>query len=264
MYKNNFVVVIKSKGKVLRENNSCVMLPFGTEYSILLKNLDSRQAVARVDVDGDNVLDGSRIIVPGNSTVELKGKMRGSTIRHRFKFIKKTREISEYRGDRPDDGLVRVEYWFEQETIQWVPPAVVTYYTPPTPMKCKGPSVWDGGQLTYGGIVHDSSTTASCNYVNSLLTSSPPGKAQLTSSPPGKDGITVQGSRTKQDFIHGSTGTLESNSSVLVIHLRGIGTKQKKVVKPITVKTRFRCSTCGRRSKSSAKWCSNCGTNLEM
>jgi len=57
--------------------------------------------------------------------------------------------------------------------------------------------------------------------------------------------------------------------------LRGISTKIKKnknqstvlyekIEKAITVRTRFRCPTCGRRSKSSAKWCSNCGTNLEM
>ena len=249
MYKNNFVAVIKSKGKVLRERNGCVMLPFGTEYSILLKNLDSRDAVAQVSVDGENMVDG-RVIVPGNETVELKGKMRGNKVKHRFKFIKKTEEISKYRGDRPDDGLVRVEYWFEQETIQWITPV---YITPPMPIRPtkRGSDPWgEPGMTSYGN------STISCNYVNT---------SSLTAAPPGDEGITVQGSKTRQNFEYGHTGALESSSSVIIIHLRGASVrKQKKVVRPITVKTRFRCSTCGRKSKSSAKWCSNCGTNLEM
>jgi len=251
MYKNNFVVVIKSKGRVLREKNGCVMLPFGTEYSILLKNLDSRRAVAKVSVDGENMING-RVIIPENSTVELKGKMRGNKVKNRFKFIEKTEQISKHRGDRPDDGLIRVEYWFEQETIQWLPPI---YSIPPMPIRPypikRGPDPWnEPGMTTYGN------STVACNYV---ATSS------LTASPPGDEGITVQGSKTRQNFEYGSTGTLETSSSVIVIHLRGTSVRKKKAVtRPITVKTRFRCSTCGRKSKSSAKWCSNCGTNLEM
>ena len=37
----------------------------------------------------------------------------------------------------------------------------------------------------------------------------------------------------------------------------------KKVRKAVTVKTRFRCSTCGTMSKSNAKFCRDCGTYLE-
>ncbi len=44
MYKQNFVVVVKCNGKILREQDSDVVyLPFGAEYSILLKNKDSRR-----------------------------------------------------------------------------------------------------------------------------------------------------------------------------------------------------------------------------
>ena len=84
-----------------------------------------------------------------------------------------------------------------------------------------------------------------------------------SSGPVGDDGLTVQGSKTRQDFMYGSTNTLESQSHVIIIQLRG-KSKKGRVQKPITVKTRFRCPTCGNKSKSSAKWCHNCGTNLEM
>ncbi len=261
MYKNNFVVVIKNKGSVLREKNGCVMLPFGTEYSILLKNLDSRKAVANISVDGDDVLDGKRVIVPGNESVEIKGKMNGVQVKHHFKFIEKTREISEHRGDRPDDGLVRVEYWFEQECVQWLPPITLTSYT----CDRRAKTTWYDGS-SYSSLCNSgvgSYDSVSCNYTNSL-----------TSGPIGDDGITVQGSKTRQDFSYGYTRALEDTSHVIVIQLRGLYAKKssenkstvlyKKIEKAITIKTKFRCPTCGRRSKSSAKWCSNCGTNLEM
>lgn len=257
MYKNNFVVVIKSRGKILREKDSCVMLPFGAEYSILLKNLDSKRAVASVCIDGDEVLDNCRVIVPENSSVELKGKMKGNKVKHRFKFIEKTNQISKYRGDRPDDGLVRVEYWFEQDfdPTPWVLPLVSYTYTD----KCK----WTGNNsnTTNGSNILYSSTNGAvsdvrCNYTNSIHTSN-----NITS---GNDGITVQGSKTNQGFVAGTTWALEVNSNVIVIQLRGYSKKGVQVEKAVTVKTRFRCPTCGRKSKSSAKWCSNCGTNLEM
>ncbi len=44
-YKENFVLVVKCKGEILRERDGIVTLPFGSEYSILMKNLDHRRAL---------------------------------------------------------------------------------------------------------------------------------------------------------------------------------------------------------------------------
>jgi hypothetical protein len=251
MYKNNFVVVIKSRGKILREKNGCVMLPFGAEYSILLKNLDSKRAVASVSVDGDEVLDNCRIIVPENNSVELKGKMKGNKVKHRFKFIEKTKQISKHRGDRPDDGLVRVEYWFEQDfdPTPWVIPLMSYTYTD----KCKFTD--SNSYTTNGSNILGSYTNGGLENVT---------YSYNCSTPHGNDGITVQGSKTNQDFVEGTTWALELSSNVIVLQLRGYNKKGVQVERAVTVKTRFRCPTCGRKSKSSAKWCSNCGTNLEM
>ena len=41
MYNNKLVAAIKSNGKVLREFGEEVYIPFGSEYSILIKNLHS-------------------------------------------------------------------------------------------------------------------------------------------------------------------------------------------------------------------------------
>jgi hypothetical protein len=50
-----------------------VYLPFGSEYSIYIKNLSSKKAVATITVDGQDVLNGDGIIINGNDTSELEG-----------------------------------------------------------------------------------------------------------------------------------------------------------------------------------------------
>jgi len=49
MYKEQMVAAVKVGGKVLRENGETVVLPFGSEYSVYLKNLNT----VRAGVDGD-------------------------------------------------------------------------------------------------------------------------------------------------------------------------------------------------------------------
>jgi hypothetical protein len=245
MYSNNFVVVIKHKGKVLRESTSGVVrLPFGSDYSVLLKNKDSRKAVADIEIDGEGMATG--IIVPGNESVELNGALEGMRVNNRFRFIKKTKEISNHRGDRPDDGLVRVEYRFER----FEPEFNIRPLTKRSPKK----SPWDGGPIgpcdwTYinGGCVSDITTE------NEFLSSS------YTVS---DEGITVPGAETRQDFQYGYTKSLETQSHVIILHLRG-RIKKRRVKKPITVKTKLECNTCGRRSRSNVKFCGNCGTYLK-
>jgi len=73
MYNNKFVASIKCCGKILREDGETVYLPFGSEYSILLKNLETRTAAARIAIDGEDVLDEHMLLVPPYETVELEG-----------------------------------------------------------------------------------------------------------------------------------------------------------------------------------------------
>jgi len=255
MYHNNFVSVIKCRGKVLREDHKGVVrLPFGSEYTILLKNKNSRKAVVNVEIDDESVANG--IIVDANKTVELKGSLSGLSVRNRFKFIQKTKEIQDYRGDRLGDGLVRIEYTFEKKVEE-----PVWYYTPPQiiwpewpdddkwrPRKCSTSDAPNMGDCVYTC----SNSAGDTTLIGSSLT--------CNSLPKSDEGITVKGSKTKQDFVYGYTDVLESQSSVIILHLRGLTKKRFKVKKVITVKTKLRCPTCGRRSKSSMQFCGNCGT----
>lgn len=235
MYKNNFVVAIKHKGKILREVNDIVYLPFRAEYSILLKNMSSVKAVATVEVDGVDVIDNNSIIINANDTVELKGFMKGTTVRNKFRFIEKTKKISDYRGDRVEDGFIRVEYRFEKQ-IKWP----VSY---PIMPKLNVYGEYHSNLCKQGSLRDD--VVYSCSTINDK-------------------GITVKGSEVKQDFIVGNTNTLEENSFVIAIQLKGRKKSSGKFVKkPVTVKTKLVCVTCGTKSKSSAKFCRECGTFLE-
>ena len=100
MYQNKFVVCVKVDGKVVRERGDKVYLPFGCEYTILLKNLNSHRAVVSVEIDEKDVCDGSQLVIPAHGETELKGSMKGGQGYRAFRFIEKTQEISDHRGDR--------------------------------------------------------------------------------------------------------------------------------------------------------------------
>jgi len=248
MYSNKLVVAVKHDGKVLREVGDCVSLPFNSEYSLLIKNLNSRKVSVNISIDGDDVLDGKSLLIQSDSKAELEGFLKGKIAKNKFKFIEKTKQISKYRGDKIDDGLIRVEFSFEKEQPK------VTYcynqfydYCPPLRRRC----FWESVNSTK--YCSDSDTNVvNCSSSNVLYNSD-----SFDNS-----GITVKGSEINQGFVYGNIGELE-NPQVMVIHLCGKKSNGTAVLKPISIKTRLRCKTCGTISKSSAKFCSNCGTFLE-
>jgi len=139
MYNAGLVCVVKVNGRILRESMDEVYLPFNSEYSILIKNLESRKALVNISIDSQDVLDGNSLIIGPNEESELKGFMNGNKAKNKFKFIQKTKEISEFRGDKIDDGIIRLEYWFEQLAPQ--KQMVITEhwhynYTPPCLYNC--------------------------------------------------------------------------------------------------------------------------------
>ena len=252
MYKQNFVVVVRCDGKILREHDSDVVyLPFGSEYSILLKNKDSRRALVDIEVDGENVLNGHKLIVNGNETQEIKGFMRDMSNTNRFKFIHKTEEIQKHRGDKIDDGLIRVTYQFEKYKSE---PVVINYISTNTytPRFSKGLGSHDVYTCSFGSAHSSSNTFGSCS-------SSIPCSATLP-----EEGITVKGSEINQNYNYGNIGLLESNIYTIILHLKGLTKTKQNIQKPITIKTKSKCSICGRNNKSINKFCYNCGTFLEQ
>ena len=271
VYSNNLVVVVKYNGEILRERDGVISLPFGSEYTILLKNLESRRANVNISIDGKDVLDGSSLIVSPNSETELKGFLKGSTVRNSFKFIQKTKEIVDHRGDFIDDGIIRIEFAFEKKVINqeinttwhyWHDDCWPWYHPYPyRPWYIHPCDVSDNINWTYKV---DDSNSIYCNCSNSNS------KPDITftsnfvadnSWPEPDEGITVKGKEIRQDFFPTTVGDLEP-SSVIILKLRGAKSNGSVVEKPITTVTKLECSTCGKKWKSSVKYCPNCGTCL--
>jgi hypothetical protein len=275
MYHNKFVAAIKVGGKVLRESSNVVTLPFGAEYSILLKNLNSVRVLAKVTVDGQDATDGTKLIIAANASVELERFIRNGNLQsgNRFKFIERTDAIEEHRGIKADDGLVRVEFWTEQVTrweprVQWVP--VQRLYDPVYPAY---PTIWNSTTTVAGGVLggaqsgvlsaaQGSALTANCNNIGLTKSSVMRTTSLSTTQSFGDAGITVPGSESTQKFVSGSWFPTEAQSDVLVLQLRGeIG--GQPVQRAVTVTTKPKCITCGKTNKATAKFCSRCGTSLQ-
>lgn len=239
MYGNKLAAAIKVNGKVLREFKDTVYIPFGSEYAITLRNLHTTRAVVSVYIDGDNVVPGGLVLNAGQS-IDLERSVLNNNLTegNRFKFIERTENIENHRGIGVEDGLVRIEYQFEQP------------YRPIT---------WDNAIYPQGGILRGA-TYDSCS-VNSIQCST---TSASLNSVVGDAGITVPGSKSNQSFSTTYIGTLELEKHNLVFKLVGDLGNNKPVTQPVTVKAKPKCTTCGRQNKAHAKFCSECGTALEI
>lgn len=232
---------VKCDGKVMREHGDIIYLPYGNEYSLLLKNLSTQRALVNVEIDGVDVVP-SGLIVRNGQTIDLERFVINGDMSKgpKFKFIEKTDKISDFRGDKLEDGIVRISYRYE------VPPTLgINLY-----VKSWNPSLYDGANTVYG-----SSSIRSLNsYMNNISVGS-----QVSSK--SENGITTYGAESSQKFTYGNIGKLEVEEHVIIFHLKGdIG--QAKVSQPLTVNTKIKCGVCGTSNSSRCKFCGECGTNL--
>lgn len=292
VHKNNFVAVLRVNNQILREDNDnegnkIVTLPFSSEFDIMLKNLNSRRALVKISLDGQSVIDDLVVNANSESTIErfFEGSMSSG---HKFKFIQKTKEIQEHRGDKIDDGLLRIEYRFEKEVQEVIKKIIheehhYDHYNHRGGYWC---DCWSCRQRRWPWrpepqITYSSNTTTyDSGYVNSanmafgsrksIKSSVPMADAQqavnvsmnFVSAPQQEEGITVKGSQSQQTFTYASIGELEANSTVIIIKMRGTTSTQVEVKKAVTTKEKVRCEICGRFNKSVNQFCTNCGTNL--
>ena len=303
MYQDKLAVAIKSNGKILRETKDLVKLPFGSEFSVFVKNLNSRRAKFSLHIDGTDALDGTKIIVDANSEVEIKRFIRNGNMEegNAFKFIERTQAIEDGpRGIKVDDGVVRVEFWFEQELPEVKTQYINTVWNNPYPTRLGG--YWNGDSKIYGPIIGQvgpqsatySATSANARGVdfskgentraqaasainkycadNNISTQADAvhdGAAtmdwmdQELSRSVNDVGITVPGSKVQQTFTTTYGFRAEAQSHVIVLRLAGfVGNVQ--VTEAITVKHKPECITCGRKNKALSNFCTACGTALTL
>jgi hypothetical protein len=261
MFRNNFVVSLKSEGKFFRENGDIIQLPFESEYSIYMKNLNSRKAVVKVSIDGKDVTDGHSLVIEPNSVLELEGFMDGNLAKNKFKFIKMTRQIENFRGTTPEDGLLVVEYDFEKEKpinreIVYIPYYLYPHYYPSYPYYY--PCWTYTGTITYSGGGGTTTTISTANNANNVTYTS---NYCLNANNIDNNGITVKGDDIQQQFYPTYIGEMENRPTVISLKMIGIS-KEEINNKPIFTNEKKICETCGTSNKNKNKFCSTCGTRL--
>jgi hypothetical protein len=279
MYQDKLVAAIKVNGKVLREQGDTVTIPFGSEYSVLLKNLNSVRVQAKVSVDGKDATEGTWLIIEPNSSLELERFIKNGNLDsgNKLKFIERTKVIEDHRGIKEDDGIVRIEYKTERKP-KVVDKTIVRehyvdnyhywdYYWPyhywPYTKPCtpyNRPGLWMSTLSKSSGLTGTIQTSSGVQCM--AMNSSGDSGATLDSSF-NDSGITVPGSKSEQKFTSVSGFDTYEQSQVLVIRLRG-EVKGKPVSKPVFVATKLVCETCGKTSGSDSRFCNGCGTALEI
>jgi hypothetical protein len=313
MYQDKLAIAVKSNGKVLREFKDTAFVPFGSEYSIFIKNLNSVRVRVSISIDGKDVADGDSFIINANSSMELERFLKNGNMSkgNRFKFIERTANVEAHRGGaQAEDGIIRVEYEFERENVP-----VPNYFGVPTPYPVpvwpKPYKPWYYGDIYYGvgtinasnqsiNTLHDGhAATCSVNMANASVgasaqacsftsTSSAPmgGSSSVGGSSVRARGITKSASPAafsapKADAIVNeagitAAGSVSNQQFHTVSDIQGDGVKhamvirllgefgQAKITKPVTVKSKAKCTSCGRNNKATAKFCAECGTSLEI
>lgn len=252
MYNSKLVASIKANGKVLREFKDTVYIPFGSEYSILLKNLNTVRALVNIYIDGDNIVPGGLVLNAGQE-IDLERAIRNNNLTegNKFKFIERTSKIEDHRGIKLEDGLIRVEYQFEKvyrrqdglhyEHSMWSINNAQPQWTGHAGSACSD-------RISY-------SASASTTSVNTVTRSA-------IATPQTETGITVAGSKSEQKFSTVNSFTCEPEKHNIIFKLLGETAENKTVREPITVKAKPKCTTCGKQNKATAKFCSDCGTAL--
>jgi len=284
MYVGKFICVVKCGGHILREHDNseggvkdCVTLPYNSEYSLLLKNLESRKASVKIFIDGQDVLFGNTLVIEPNSETEIDRFLDSMDSGNRFKFLKKTQQMVEHRGDKIDDGMVRVEFTYEKRVEQVKSVITTTHhhrhqYDWPWHYVPTGPFLKGVGEVSFAdnsqSIIGGSDVT--CNYMSNTSIGSSGADSVLSNAVmdsmdiSNDEGITGRGSVSDKQFHHSWIGELEDQGHSLVLRLKGTSEKGVKVAKAVTTKSKLQCSACGAKSKSSASFCPACGNALSV
>jgi hypothetical protein len=294
MYQSKLVASLKANGKILREFKDTVYIPFGSEYSFLIKNLNTTRALVNIFIDGEDVIEGGLVLNAGQEVdLERYVKNGNLTAGNRFKFIERTSAIEDGpRGAKLEDGLVRIEFQYEKPR-----PVINLSNTLYYPSGVRGPSTFFGQTGTSASGVSGSlgtdrfSVTASgatysanvggvmrgVDFSNGEATKAAATAAINTVVPQSTDvhdgmatmdwndvGITVPGSKSTQKFTTVTMGEMEAEKHTIVLKLLGETPDNKPVMKPVTVERKPKCVTCGKQNKAHAKFCVECGTALEI
>jgi hypothetical protein len=262
MYANKLVASLKANGKILREFKDNVYIPFGSEYSFLLKNLNTKRALVNVFIDGEDMTPGGLVINAGQE-IDLERSIKNGNLRegNKFKFIERTGAVEKHRGIKLEDGLIRIEFQFEMYH------PMQTFFDNNIYNKSPMRGISD---ITYGvpqgtdSAWYATTNTTDARWISASGSTSMNISAQAQSMPANDVGITVAGGKSTQSFTTTTMGLMETEKHSIIFMLLGETEDNKPVLQPVNVKMKPKCTSCGKQNKATNKFCSECGTSLEL
>lgn len=282
VYSNKFVVSILVNGRIVDEKvNGEVSIPFGSNYTVRLRNKHAVRAVGKIYIDNENV-SGGGYIVEANSYVDIK---RHANEDRSFKFVstksaaakKSGKDLSNQNGEL---GVVEVRFYLEKPVVAipynpplrrkpqklyypypdpnypnpYIKPYDKPWVTPHYPYEPRKSEIW----CMSNDMKNSYRSTVSCNDTdniyttsNSMIRSSSIGGSSCQSR--GLDGLTVKGNSTGQNFTFGHVN-LESTYTTLRVVLRGYSTPTTRVAY---------CPNCGAKIGKRDRYCSVCGNQIK-
>jgi hypothetical protein len=269
MYKNSCLASIRVNNRTLREkHNKTVFLPFNSQYSIFLRNDNTRRAYVSIKIDGTDVLGGDGLILNGYGyEINLERFLTDGNLNNgrRFKFVKASDERVQDPSS-PENGLVEIEFWLEK-------PINIVYY--PTPFVLRNDewrisswpiSSWpwySGHTGSYNHKTLSGAINCSTNYSATTIGAGSATKTMATTLPDSgmKEsfssdiGATVEGNKSSQSFVNTTFGEKEYPSTVIKLWLRGLD-------REITTADKLYCTSCGKKLNFDYEFCPKCGTEV--
>jgi hypothetical protein len=256
MYSNGFVIAVKNaNGEILRESkNGEVFLPFYSNYSLRLKNTHNRSAIARIKIDGTDILGGYDIIVPAKGFVDVERFCLDGNLNkgNKLEFVPAKSDGRVQDPTSSENGKVSVVFKLEEEREIIVRKKTITK-SMPSEYSAREISRFEyDSKGASSSLFSKKMSTCSCDSV-SYNTQDYSLEEETTS------GATVEGTSSSQLFKYGSIGKLEKISYEVVLWLKG-------AQKPATVKEtkNIYCTICGQKNTYNSNYCMKCGNSLDV
>lgn len=214
--------------KGISPGRSCrVLMPFDTEFKILIKNKNDCRVSLDIEIDGATV-SRNGLILGAHETHYIE---RSVDVAHKFKFVPSDHEdVAD--PDNLENGNVVVRVWKEKDNsydiYKYQPPAQPRrlwdppynpWGTPYTPYWCNNKVTYNDKSANVGGSVHDNSMPtkgSSAENYNSILRN-----VVFLSADVGDSGAVIDGDHSSQTFGTTHWNGNDGPETKFVFYIRG-------------------------------------------
>ncbi|HUX54262.1 MAG TPA: hypothetical protein VMV56_07605 [Williamwhitmania sp.] len=208
--KNDFIVNVSNENGFVKEIDNQVVVPFKSEYELLLKNNHDRKCTAKVWIDGALVSNFGDFIIDANSELNLERFVTESMQDgKKFQFV--TLDNPEVDDpSRKENGLIKVEFRLEKVAQKIQAQPMPEYHFPIHDFEWN-----DNNNMMLNGEI----VTLDCYSTCPLITDC--SSNVNCSNTSAQSGATIGGSQSDQLFTY-SNIDVENDVTIIELKIKGI------------------------------------------